>query len=113
LKIDEGASNVQGSHGHASAETAATLASSTVGPTVQKSGVSMPQITGVRRRAHTNSLTTLPKFGIETIHEDKLNKHLENLNKWGLNIFKVSEYSNNHPLTATVYTIFRVSDCKR
>lgn len=30
------------------------------------------------------------------------------MNKWGLNVFKVSEFSGNRPLTVMMYTIFQV-----
>lgn len=35
-------------------------------------------------------------------------QELEDLNKWGLNIFTVSEYSHNRPLTCIMYAIFQV-----
>lgn len=34
---------------------------------------------------------------------------LEDINKWGLNIFRVAEHSHNRPLTCVMYTIFQVS----
>lgn len=37
-------------------------------------------------------------------------KELEDLNKWGLNIFNVARYSHNRPLTCIMYAIFQVSD---
>lgn len=36
-------------------------------------------------------------------------QELEDINRWGIDIFKVSEYSGNRPLTVTMYTIFQVS----
>lgn len=35
-------------------------------------------------------------------------QELDSLNKWGLNIFRVSEYSNNRSLSCIMYTIFQV-----
>lgn len=35
-------------------------------------------------------------------------QELEDINRWGIDIFKVSEYSGNRPLTVTMYTIFQV-----
>lgn len=35
-------------------------------------------------------------------------KELEHVNKWGLNVFKISEFSGNRPLTVMMYTIFQV-----
>lgn len=37
-------------------------------------------------------------------------KELEDLNKWGLNIFNVARYSHNRPLTCIMYAIFQVCD---
>lgn len=36
-------------------------------------------------------------------------QELEDTNKWGLNVFKVAEYSGNRPLTVIMYSIFQVS----
>ncbi|XP_053203195.1 cAMP-specific 3',5'-cyclic phosphodiesterase-like isoform X3 [Panonychus citri] len=99
------------------ASAAATTTCSSSSPTSSvtnraKPGLSMSQITGVRKTtlSHTNSLTKLPKFGVETIHEPELTKLFTDVNKWGLDVFKISEYSGCHPLTATMYTIFRERD---
>lgn len=35
-------------------------------------------------------------------------QELEDLNKWGLNIFNVAGYSHNRPLTCIMYAIFQV-----
>lgn len=35
-------------------------------------------------------------------------QELEDINRWGIDIFKVSEYSGNRPLTVTMYSIFQV-----
>lgn len=35
-------------------------------------------------------------------------QELEDVNKWGLNVFKVTEFSGNRPLTVMMYTIFQV-----
>lgn len=35
-------------------------------------------------------------------------QELEHVNKWGLNVFKISEFSGNRPLTVMMYTIFQV-----
>lgn len=36
-------------------------------------------------------------------------QELEHVNKWGLNVFKISEFSGNRPLTVMMYTIFQVA----
>ncbi|XP_008944046.1 PREDICTED: cAMP-specific 3',5'-cyclic phosphodiesterase 4D-like, partial [Merops nubicus] len=35
---------------------------------------------------------------------------LEDTNKWGLDVFKVAEYSGNRPLTVLMYSIFQERD---
>ncbi|XP_077426076.1 3',5'-cyclic-AMP phosphodiesterase 4C-like [Vanacampus margaritifer] len=69
----------------------------------------MSQISGVRKLSHSSSLssTSMPRFGVNTDHEDELAKELEDLDKWSFNIFQVAEFSNNRPLSCTMYTIFQ------
>ncbi|KAM8974562.1 3',5'-cyclic-AMP phosphodiesterase 4A isoform 2-T2 [Pelodytes ibericus] len=75
----------------------------------KKKQESMCQISGVKKLMHSSSLTnsTIPRFGVKTDQEEPLEKELDNLNKWGLNIFRVAEYSNNRPLSCIMYTIFQ------
>ncbi|XP_041126834.1 cAMP-specific 3',5'-cyclic phosphodiesterase 4B-like isoform X5 [Polyodon spathula] len=72
----------------------------------------MTQISGVKKLTHGSSLTncSISRFGVKTDKEDLLSKELEDLNKWGLNIFKVSEYSHSRPLTCIMYAIFQERD---
>uniref|UniRef100_A0A4W3HNL3 Phosphodiesterase n=1 Tax=Callorhinchus milii TaxID=7868 RepID=A0A4W3HNL3_CALMI len=56
----------------------------------------------------TNS--KIPRFGVRTTKEAQLAKELENINSWGLDIFKVGEYSEGRPLTATMFAIFQERD---
>uniref|UniRef100_A0A671TRI3 Phosphodiesterase n=1 Tax=Sparus aurata TaxID=8175 RepID=A0A671TRI3_SPAAU len=69
----------------------------------------MSHISGVRKLSHSSSLSSssMPRFGVNTDHEDELAKELEDLNKWGFNIFRVAEFSNNRPLSCIMYTIFQ------
>lgn len=98
----------------------------------------MSQISGVRKAAHGPRLAAIPRFGVRTEQEGLLAKvrptqpgsippptprwgrgphgtasfgpqELQDTNKWGLNIFKVAEYSGNRPLTVLMYSIFQVS----
>lgn len=41
-------------------------------------------------------------FGLHLLQE------LEDLNKWGLNIFHVSDYARGRSLSCVMYTIFQV-----
>ncbi|XP_056585832.1 cAMP-specific 3',5'-cyclic phosphodiesterase 4D-like isoform X1 [Triplophysa dalaica] len=72
----------------------------------------MSQISGVKKLTHSSSLTNsnIPRFGVKTETEDELAKEFEDVNKWGLNVFKVSEFSGNRPLTVMMYTIFQERD---
>ncbi|KAM6303309.1 3',5'-cyclic-AMP phosphodiesterase 4D isoform 8-T8 [Podargus strigoides] len=72
----------------------------------------MSQISGVKKLMHSSSLTnsSIPRFGVKTDQENGLAKELEDVNKWGLQIFKVAELSGNRPLTVIMYTIFQERD---
>ncbi|XP_054634304.1 cAMP-specific 3',5'-cyclic phosphodiesterase 4C-like [Dunckerocampus dactyliophorus] len=69
----------------------------------------MSHISGVRKLSHSSSLssTSMPRFGVNTDHEDELAKELEDLDKWSFNIFQVAELSNNRPLSCIMYAIFQ------
>ncbi|KAM8878597.1 3',5'-cyclic-AMP phosphodiesterase 4C-like isoform 2-T2 [Spinachia spinachia] len=70
---------------------------------------SMSHISGVRKLSHSSSLSSssMPRFGVNTEHEEELAKELEDLDKWSFNIFRVAEFSNNRPLSCIMYTIFQ------
>uniref|UniRef100_A0A672RBA3 Phosphodiesterase n=1 Tax=Sinocyclocheilus grahami TaxID=75366 RepID=A0A672RBA3_SINGR len=73
----------------------------------------MSQISGVRKLSPSPSLppdTCIPRFGVNTQHESLLAKELEDINRWGIDIFKIAEYSGNRPLTVIMYTIFQERD---
>ncbi|XP_049644420.1 cAMP-specific 3',5'-cyclic phosphodiesterase 4A isoform X2 [Suncus etruscus] len=72
----------------------------------------MSQITGVKKLTHSSSFNDLsiPRFGVKTSQEELLAKELENLNKWGLNIFHVSDYAGGRSLSCIMYTIFQERD---
>ncbi|XP_008276814.1 cAMP-specific 3',5'-cyclic phosphodiesterase 4D isoform X3 [Stegastes partitus] len=69
----------------------------------------MSQISGVKKATHSPSLapSSIPRFGVSASQEGLLAKELEDTNRWGIDIFKVSEYSGSRPLTVTMYTIFQ------
>ncbi|KAK5599600.1 hypothetical protein CRENBAI_018910 [Crenichthys baileyi] len=75
----------------------------------------MTQISGVKKVNHTSSTSgyTGNRFGVKTDQEELLSKDLEDINKWGLNIFKVAEHSHNRPLTCVMYKIFQERDLMR
>ncbi|KAM4050713.1 3',5'-cyclic-AMP phosphodiesterase 4C isoform 3-T3 [Anomaloglossus baeobatrachus] len=72
----------------------------------------MSQISGVKKLTHSSSFTTcnIPRFGVKTDQEALLAKEMEEANKWGLDIFKVAEYSGNRPLTVIMHSIFQERD---
>uniref|UniRef100_A0A8C5M9A9 Phosphodiesterase n=1 Tax=Leptobrachium leishanense TaxID=445787 RepID=A0A8C5M9A9_9ANUR len=72
----------------------------------------MSQISGVKKLMHSSSLTnsSIPRFGVKSEEEEALAKELEDVNKWGLNVFKVAEHSGNRPLTVVMHTIFQERD---
>ncbi|KAM9095982.1 3',5'-cyclic-AMP phosphodiesterase 4A isoform 2-T2 [Sarcophilus harrisii] len=72
----------------------------------------MSQISGVKKLTHSSSLSNsgIPRFGVKTDQEELLGQELENLNKWGLNIFQVAEFSNGRSLGCIMYTIFQERD---
>ncbi|XP_022917603.2 3',5'-cyclic-AMP phosphodiesterase isoform X5 [Onthophagus taurus] len=74
----------------------------------------MSQISGINRKplCHTNSFTgeRLPVHGVETPHEDMLGKCLIEIDRWGIDIFKIEELSNGRPLTCVAYTTFTSRD---
>ncbi|XP_068196104.1 3',5'-cyclic-AMP phosphodiesterase 4B-like [Antennarius striatus] len=81
----------------------------------QQQGVMLTQISGVRKVSHTPGISgsSSSRFGVKTDQEELLSKDLEDINKWGLNIFRVAEHSHNRPLTCVMYTIFQERDLMR
>ncbi|XP_056329761.1 cAMP-specific 3',5'-cyclic phosphodiesterase 4B isoform X2 [Danio aesculapii] len=73
----------------------------------------MTQISGVRKVTHGSGLSSscsTTRFGVKTDLDDLLSKDLEDINKWGLNIFKVAEHSHQRPLACIMYAIFQERD---
>ncbi|XP_072704640.1 3',5'-cyclic-AMP phosphodiesterase 4A isoform X1 [Ciconia boyciana] len=70
------------------------------------------QIGGVKKPPPGSSPggSGVPRFGVKTDREELLGKELDSLNKWGLNIFRVAEYSNNRSLSCIMYSIFQERD---
>ncbi|XP_077865102.1 3',5'-cyclic-AMP phosphodiesterase 4D-like [Saccoglossus kowalevskii] len=71
----------------------------------------MNRIGGIQKLRHHNSFTGLvPRFGVEVRNEAETDKEMGNIDKWGLEVFKLDELTNHRPLTAVVYTIFKERD---
>ncbi|XP_076347376.1 3',5'-cyclic-AMP phosphodiesterase 4C-like isoform X3 [Tachypleus tridentatus] len=71
----------------------------------------MSQISGVKQNiSYKNNLDTLPKYGVKTPHEEELGQFLEQVDKWGIDIFEIVGLANTRPLTAVTYTIWNDRD---
>merc|ERR1719323_678023 len=78
----------------------------------------MSTIKGVGNKPlqHANSVTSLPspaklpKYGVVTPHEDELGVHLDDLARWGVDMFRISELTDKRTLTCVTYTIFQERD---
>ncbi|XP_051527985.1 cAMP-specific 3',5'-cyclic phosphodiesterase 4C-like isoform X2 [Myxocyprinus asiaticus] len=72
----------------------------------------MCQISGVRKPSPSPSLppTCIPRFGVNTQHEIILAKELEHIDQWGMDMFKIADYSGNRPLTVLMFKIFQERD---
>lgn len=70
----------------------------------------MSQISGVKKVVQSPSLASvsIPRFGVSTAQESQLAKELEEMNRWGLDMFKISEFSGHRPLTVIMYSVFQV-----
>ena len=72
----------------------------------------MSHIQGVKRAlCHTNSFTgeRVPLHGVETPYEDELGQMIADIDRWGIDIFRIAELSNNRPLTAVAFAAFQVT----
>lgn len=101
LRIDEGVEGVPGTRTVSKGKKERTR----TGP-----GSTMSQISATNRKplCHTNSFTgeRLPLHGVETPHEEDLGRMLSDIDRWGIDIFRIGELSNNRPLTCVAYTAF-------
>merc|ERR1719376_1106584 len=76
----------------------------------------MCTIKGVGNKSlqHTNSLSTItakvPKYGVHTNHEEELSHYLDNIDARGIDVFKISEFSNVRRLTDGILTVFQDRD---
>ncbi|XP_078044198.1 phosphodiesterase dunce isoform X2 [Augochlora pura] len=79
----------------------------------QRGPAAMSHISGVKRPlTHTNSFTgeRVPLYGVETPSEEELGKLLSDIDKWGIDIFRIGDLSSNRPLTCVAYTVFQRRD---
>lgn len=77
----------------------------------RNSTLSTIRVTGNKPMSPTVTINSgIPKYGVYTQAEDQLGEKLEEINNWGLSSFTIAELSNNRPLTAITYTVFRDRD---
>ena len=71
---------------------------------------SMSRISGVKPLRHVNSFASasIPKYGVVPVDYEGLERELESLDKWGCDLFRVAELSDNRPLTCVTFTILQV-----
>ncbi|KAL8607195.1 hypothetical protein ACOMHN_009589 [Nucella lapillus] len=68
----------------------------------------MSHISGVRKLKHANSFTGIvPKYGVETPHQEELGTSLSDMDRWGIDLFQLAQFSNSRPLTSLCYTILQ------
>lgn len=48
----------------------------------------------------------MPRYGVETLHEEELGRQLGELERWGVDIFRIGDLSCGRPLTAVAYAAF-------
>ncbi|XP_053178093.1 cAMP-specific 3',5'-cyclic phosphodiesterase 4D-like isoform X3 [Scomber japonicus] len=72
----------------------------------------MSQISGVKKPTQSPSIasTCIPRFGVITPQESMLAKEIEDINRWGMDVFKIAEFSGNRPLTVLMFSIFQERD---
>ncbi|XP_052333101.1 cAMP-specific 3',5'-cyclic phosphodiesterase 4D isoform X3 [Oncorhynchus keta] len=75
----------------------------------------MSQIVGVKKPILIPSVapSSIPRFGVPSSQESLLAKELEDINQWGVDIFKISEYSATRPLTVAMYSIFQERELRK
>lgn len=56
------------------------------------------------------SAVIITKSNTVLIASNSLLQELEDFDKWGVDIFKISKYSGNRPLTVAMYTTFQVQN---
>ena len=74
----------------------------------------MSRITGVKPMRNVNNLSSasIPKYGVVVVNVEALEKEMEGLDKWGCDLFRIAELSDNRPLTCVTYTILQVDMCE-
>ena len=63
---------------------------------------------------HTSAATadhnfdSTSKYGIDTLNSDELDKVMDDIDLWGIDIFLIDELAQHRPLTAVAFNIFKV-----
>ncbi|XP_022160358.1 cAMP-specific 3',5'-cyclic phosphodiesterase isoform X3 [Myzus persicae] len=107
---DEARQNSNKASSSSGASTSSQSGSQSKKKDVKSKVTPMSHISGVKRAlSHTNSFAgeRLPKFGVDTPKEEELGNTLAEIDKWGIDIFRIADLTNNRPLTAIAYTVFQ------
>ena len=73
-------------------------------------GKALSTVSGVRAPlTHTNSMNTLPAYGVDVETENELSEVVQGVDMWGMDMFRVRDLSDGHPLLTIFYTILKVS----
>ncbi|XP_078280420.1 3',5'-cyclic-AMP phosphodiesterase 4C-like isoform X2 [Rhinoraja longicauda] len=67
----------------------------------------MGQISGLKHSLSMISTADVPIFGVQSNYETELARELQHINEWGLDVFRIGQYSNDRPLTVSMYSIFK------
>lgn len=67
----------------------------------------MGQIAGIHATAMLAVSSPVPELGVETAHVEELRSLLDRVNDWGLDTFRIEDFSGQRPLTAITYRIFQ------
>ncbi len=81
------------------------ITTKTVNTTISSSTL-MGQIAGIHTATFTLT-TPMPELGIETPHAEELRPLLDRINDWGLDTFRIEDFSGQRPLTVITYRIFQ------
>lgn len=77
----------------------------------------MSKIQGVRRLKHANSvqgssgsggMDALLDYGVEAVADKPLAQYMDQLDLWGVDVFKIDDFTLHRPLTAITYTLLKV-----
>ncbi|XP_072042994.1 3',5'-cyclic-AMP phosphodiesterase 4C-like isoform X3 [Amphiura filiformis] len=78
-----------------------------------KKGTEMAQVKPIKPKStlvNVNSIKedAMPKYGVKVEKEAEVDKEMETIDKWSIDVFRIDELSHNRSLTAITYKIFEL-----